>query len=123
MSSTNQLILKQGKPFAFTFELLDDDGATALELPSNCGFRMQFRGSYADSAALLSISSVGDEPAAQRVGQAFEIAVPSSRTAAIDGPTSPAPLVSDIEIFDLDTSECVVDGGTYTVQWVPEVTK
>lgn len=123
MSSTNQLILKQGKPFAFTFDLLDDDGVTALDLPANCGFRMQFRSDYADTVPLLSITSVGDQAEAQRVDQKFEIAVPSSRTAAIAGPASPAPLVSDVEIFDLDSSECVLDGGTYTVQWVPEVTK
>jgi hypothetical protein len=123
MQTHSGFVLKQGAPFAFVFDLTEDDGATALPLPVNCGFRMQIRAAYADPLPLLSISSAGDAPSAVRIDEAFEIAVPSSVTEGILGPPMPARLITDIEIFDLLSGECVLDGGAYPVQWIPEVTK
>lgn len=123
MQTHGGFVLKQGSPFAFVFELTEDDGTTVLPLPANCGIRMQIRSAYSDPLPLLSISSAGGTPNAVRVGEGFEIAVPSSVTEGIGGPLMPARLITDIEIFDVSSGECVLDGGSYPVQWIPEVTK
>lgn len=123
MSNSYTLILGQGKPFAFTFDLAEDDGTTPIPLPVNCGFRMHIRAKIADETPKLVISSTGDTPYASRVGETFQIAVPSTVTAAIAGARKAEQWATDIELFDLDSGECVQDGGAYVIQWMPEVTR
>lgn len=121
--SNNGINLLQGKPLAFTFERLEDDGQTQIPLPANCGFRMQIRATHASDVVLLEIRSTGVAPRAERIGETFQIEVPASLTAAIPGPFKYAKFVTDIELFDLDTEECIEDGGAYLVHWYPEATR
>lgn len=116
------LILTQGKPFAFTFQLFEDDGTTVIPLPSNCGFRMHIKTSYKSPTALISILSVGLTPYATKVGETYQIQVPGSVSSALTVPKAYAEWVTDIEIYNLTSGECVQDGGAYQVLFYPEAT-
>ena len=114
-----KLLLRQGKPFAVTFELAGAD----VPAPAGYHFRMQVRADFPSAAALLSISSEGASPTATVGGIAgaidIDVDVPGAVTAAIVG-TAPALWVADGKLYNVAGD--VIDCGTYQIVFQPTAT-